>query len=241
MRVWTERVYGIAPAQVIGSTGTVRFELHDGKPELTKTTDYIFVNDKAGKPAGIHEHIGRRPVMCVGNSDGDQAMLEYTTIANPRPSLGVLIHHTDGEREYRYDAEPPSTGKLISALQAAVRDPYHVATRRGRMFSAADPRSAGCNRTGRSCTRQIAVTPIAPQTARVTCFAAGARQLYYCRQKSELRPCRADNHDRANVKVSSVRALAGGAHGIVDSQLPYGLAAKAEYEWGGAVGPGSRS
>jgi len=53
-------------------------------PELTKTTDYIFVNDKAGKPAGIHEHIGRRPVMCVGNSDGDQAMLEYTTIANPR-------------------------------------------------------------------------------------------------------------------------------------------------------------
>jgi hypothetical protein len=77
------------------------------------------VNDKAGKPAGIHEHIGRRPVMCVGNSDGDQAMLEYTTIANPRPSLGVLIHHTDGEGEYRYDAEPPSTGKFISALQAA--------------------------------------------------------------------------------------------------------------------------
>ena len=100
------------------------------------------------------------------------------------------------------------------------------------MFSAADPRSAGCNRTGLSCTRQIAVTPIAPQTARVTCFAAGARQLYYCRQKSELRPGRADNPDRANVKVSSVRALAGGAHGIVDSQLPYGLAAKAEYEWG---------
>ena len=119
MRVWTERVYGIPPEQVVGTTGKVRYELREGKPELTKTTDYIFVNDKAGKPAGIHEHIGRRPVMCVGNSDGDQAMLEYTTIANPRPSLGVLIHHTDGEREYRYDTEPPSTGKLISALHAA--------------------------------------------------------------------------------------------------------------------------
>ena len=119
MRVWTERVYGIPPEQVVGSTGKVRYELRAGKPELTKTTDYFFVNDKAGKPAGIHEHIGRRPVMCVGNSDGDQAMLEYTTIANPSPSLGVLIHHTDSEREYRYDAEPPSTGKLISALDAA--------------------------------------------------------------------------------------------------------------------------
>ena len=149
---------------------------------------------------------------------------------------------------YHIDKLTPTTDltwRLIAQatrpVTQAVRDPYHVATRRARMFSAADPRSAGCNRTGLSCTRQIAVTPIAPQTARVTCFAAGARQLCYCRQKSELRPGRADNYDRANVKVSSVRALAGGAHGIVDSQLPYGLAAKAEYGWGGAVGPGSRS
>jgi hypothetical protein len=58
-------------------------------------------------------------VMCVGNSDGDQAMLEYTTIGNQRPSLGVLIHHTDDQREYRYDTEPISTGKLVSALQVA--------------------------------------------------------------------------------------------------------------------------
>lgn len=104
---------------MIGSTGTVKYELREGNPVLTKTTEYVFVNDKEGKPAGIHQHIGRRPVMCVGNSDGDQAMLEYTTVGNPRPSLGVLIHHTDGEREYRYDAEPPATGKLVSALQAA--------------------------------------------------------------------------------------------------------------------------
>ena len=86
---------------------------------LTKTADYVFVDDKAGKPAGIHEFIGRRPIMAVGNSDGDQAMLEYTTLDNPRPSLGVLIHHTDAEREYAYDAHPSSSGKLVTALQEA--------------------------------------------------------------------------------------------------------------------------
>jgi phosphoserine phosphatase len=126
VRVWAERVYSIPPEQVIGSTGTVKYELRDGKPELTKTIDYIFVNDKDGKPAGIHQHIGRRPVMAVGNSDGDQAMLEYTTIGNPRHSLGVLIHHTDGEREYRYDAESPSTGKLVSGLLAAEQNGWTV-------------------------------------------------------------------------------------------------------------------
>lgn len=119
MRVWAERVYSIPPEQVIGSTGTVKYELRDGKPELTKTIDYVFVNDGDGKPAAIHRYIGRRPVLCVGNSDGDQAMLEYTTIDNPRPSMGVLIHHTDGQREYRYDTKPTSTGKLVSALQIA--------------------------------------------------------------------------------------------------------------------------
>ena len=126
MRVCTERVYRIPPEQVIGSTGTVKYELREGNPVLTKTTDYIFVNDKDGKPAGIHQHIGRRPVMCVGNSDGDQAMLEYTTIGNPRPSLGVLIHHTDDQREYRYDAEPAATGKLVTALQAAKPNAWTV-------------------------------------------------------------------------------------------------------------------
>ncbi|MCV7066580.1 haloacid dehalogenase-like hydrolase [Mycolicibacterium farcinogenes] len=119
MRVFSQRVYGIPPEQVVGSTATVKYELRDGKPVLIKTADYLFVDDKAGKPAGIHEFIGRRPILAVGNSDGDQAMLEYTTIDNPRPTLGVLIHHTDAEREYAYDADPPSTGKLVTALQEA--------------------------------------------------------------------------------------------------------------------------
>lgn len=119
MRVFSRRVYGIPPEQVVGSTGTTRYELREGKPVLVKTSDYVFVDDKAGKPSGIHEFIGHRPILAVGNSDGDQAMLEYTTIDNPRPSLGVLIHHTDADREYAYDAKPPSSGKLVTALQAA--------------------------------------------------------------------------------------------------------------------------
>jgi len=119
MRVFSQRVYGIAAEQVVGSTGTVEYELREGKPVLIKTTDYVFVDDKAGKPAGIHQYIARRPILAVGNSDGDQAMLEYTTIDNAHPSLGVLIHHTDAEREYAYDAHPTSSGKLVTALQEA--------------------------------------------------------------------------------------------------------------------------
>jgi hypothetical protein len=69
--------------------------------------------------AGIRQLIGRRPVVCVGNSDGDQSMLEYTTIGNPRPSLGMIIHHTDADREFAYDAHPPASGTLVTALAAA--------------------------------------------------------------------------------------------------------------------------
>ncbi len=119
MRVWVERVYGIPPEQVVGSTARTTFALKDGIPVLTKTLDYLFVNDREGKPSGIHQFIGRRPILCCGNSDGDQAMLQYTTIANPLPSLGVLIHHTDAEREYAYDAVTKSTGKLVHALAEA--------------------------------------------------------------------------------------------------------------------------
>ena len=121
MRVWVERVYGIPPEQVVGSTARTTFELRDSGPVLTKTLDYLFVNDKEGKPVGIHQFIGRRPAICCGNSDGDHAMLQYTTINNPRPSFGLIVHHTDSEREYAYDAKTKSTGKLVEALQEAPR------------------------------------------------------------------------------------------------------------------------
>ncbi len=119
MRVWTERVYGIPPEQVVGSSARTRFEMRDGTPTLVKTLDYLFVDDREGKPVGIHQFIGRRPIMAVGNSDGDQAMLEYTTMGNPRPSFGLLVHHTDADREYAYDANPPGSGKLTTALEVA--------------------------------------------------------------------------------------------------------------------------
>jgi len=119
MRVWSERVYGIPPGQVVGSTTRVEYELRDSGPVLVKTMDSLFVDDKSGKPAGIHAFIGQRPIAVFGNSDGDKEMLEYGTIANPRPSLGVIIHHTDGEREYKYDVNPKSSGTLVEALKEA--------------------------------------------------------------------------------------------------------------------------
>jgi phosphoglycolate phosphatase-like HAD superfamily hydrolase len=119
MRVWSERVYGIPPEQVIGSTSRTKFELRDGTPVLFKTMEHLFVDDKEGKPVGIHQFIGRRPIACFGNSDGDKAMMEYTTINNPHTSFGLIVHHTDAEREYAYDAKPRSSGKLVDALNDA--------------------------------------------------------------------------------------------------------------------------
>jgi phosphoglycolate phosphatase-like HAD superfamily hydrolase len=119
MRVFAEELYGIPPEQIVGSSAAAEFELVDGVPVLTKTMDDPFVNDKAGKPVGIHHHIGRRPIFCGGNSDGDQAMLEYTTVGNALPSFGLIIHHTDSVRETAYDTHAPVSGTLITALQAA--------------------------------------------------------------------------------------------------------------------------
>jgi hypothetical protein len=98
----------------------------DGLPVLTKTLDTLFVNDGPGKPSGIHQFIGRRPILCCGNSDGDHAMLRYTTIGNRRPSLGVIVHHTDEAREYAYDAHSRSTGKLAAALEEAPQRGWQV-------------------------------------------------------------------------------------------------------------------
>jgi len=119
MRVWAEKAYGIPPEQVVGSTARTKFELRDSGPVLVKTRDYLFVDDKAGKPVGIHQFIGRRPIAAFGNSDGDHAMLQYTTINNPHRSFGLILHHTDDEREYAYDAKPKSSGKLVNALKEA--------------------------------------------------------------------------------------------------------------------------
>ena len=126
MRVWSEEVYGIPPEQVVGSTSRTQWELRDGVPQLIKTLDHLFIDDKEGKPVGIQQFIGRRPIACFGNSDGDLAMLQYTTLGNSRPSFGMIVHHTDDQREYAYDAMPKSSGKLFEALQEARRRGWTV-------------------------------------------------------------------------------------------------------------------
>jgi phosphoglycolate phosphatase-like HAD superfamily hydrolase len=121
MRVFAERVYGIPPEQVIGSNTRTVFELCDSGPVLVKTMKDLFIDDKSGKPVAIHQFFCRRPIACFGNSDGDQAMLEYTTINNPHPSFGLLVHHTDAAREYAYNSSPKSSGKLVTALADAAQ------------------------------------------------------------------------------------------------------------------------
>ncbi|MEW4487232.1 HAD family hydrolase [Thalassoglobus sp. JC818] len=118
MRVWSRRVYGIPPEQVIGSVGNTKFGMQDGLPVLIKEPGVSFVDDKTGKPVGIHRQLGRRPIAAFGNSDGDLEMLQWTTIER-KPSFALIVHHTDAEREYAYDAHPKSSGKLVKALEQA--------------------------------------------------------------------------------------------------------------------------
>jgi phosphoglycolate phosphatase-like HAD superfamily hydrolase len=117
MRVFSELAYGIPPEQVIGSTGKLKFELKDGKPVLVKLPDINFVDDKDGKPVGIQTHIGRRPIGAFGNSDGDIQMLQWAT-AGSGARLGLILHHTDAEREWAYD-RTSSIGKLNKGLDLA--------------------------------------------------------------------------------------------------------------------------
>ncbi len=124
MRPWTERVYGIPPEQVVGSYGQLQFELLDGKPVLRKLAKVGLIDDKAGKPVGIQTFIGRRPVMAFGNSDGDLEMLQWTTSA-PGPRFGLIVHHTDAEREYAYDRNS-HVGRLDKALNLAPEQGWTV-------------------------------------------------------------------------------------------------------------------
>lgn len=104
MRPWVERAYGIPPEQVIGSRVKVKYEVRASGPVLLRLPEVDFIDDKAGKPVGIHQGIGRRPRIAFGNSDGDFEMLEWTT-SGKGPRLGVLVHHTDAEREWAYDRD----------------------------------------------------------------------------------------------------------------------------------------
>ena len=117
MRPWTEDVYGIPPEQVVGSTIATRFEVREGGPVLLRLPEMDFVDDKAGKPVAINRFIGRRPIAAFGNSDGDLQMLQWATGA-PGRRLGLIVHHTDAEREVAYDRES-HIGRLDQALDEA--------------------------------------------------------------------------------------------------------------------------
>ena len=117
MRPWTEEVYGIPTEQVIGSTLKSEFEIRDGVPAIVKLPEMEYFNDKEAKPLAIDKFIGKRPVAAFGNSDGDLAMLQWTSAGDGKRMM-VYIHHTDAGREYAYDRES-HIGRLNKGLDEA--------------------------------------------------------------------------------------------------------------------------
>lgn len=117
MRPWTEKVYGIPPEQVVGSSGGLKYEVRSGKPVLVKLPEVVLKDDGEIKPVGIQRHIGRRPIAAFGNSDGDLQMLEWTC-SGAGSRLCLYVHHTDAAREWAYDRKS-HIGKLDKGLDAA--------------------------------------------------------------------------------------------------------------------------
>jgi haloacid dehalogenase-like hydrolase len=124
MRPWTEKIYGVPPEQVVGSSIKTKFVMRDGIPIIFRLPEVNFVDDKAGKPVGINEHVGRRPIAAFGNSDGDLEMLQWTTLTDGI-RFGLIIHHTDAEREYAYDRHS-HFGRLDVALDLAATNHWTV-------------------------------------------------------------------------------------------------------------------
>ena len=124
MRPITQEAYGIPPEQVVGSSVVSEFQVKDGKPVLVRMPKIDFINDKAGKPVGIYEHIGGQPILAFGNSDSDMQMIEYTMGGEGR-RLGLFVHHTDAEREFAYDRKS-HVGTLDKALDQAAANGWVI-------------------------------------------------------------------------------------------------------------------
>jgi phosphoserine phosphatase len=124
MRTFSEKAYGISPEQVVGSSVVAEFQVKDGKPVIIRQPKIAFINDKAGKPVGIYQHIGRRPILAFGNSDSDIQMIEYTMTGVGR-RMGLFVHHTDAEREYSYDRKS-HVGTLDKALDRAAAEGWII-------------------------------------------------------------------------------------------------------------------
>jgi hypothetical protein len=125
MRAWAPEVFGIPPHRVIGSTGSVTFQIGDEGPELLKGPDLAVLDDKAQKPISIHQSVGQRPILAAGNTDGDLAMLQWTA-GSPHRTLELVVHHTDADREYAYDTDPVLGAGTESLLKAAAEGDWTV-------------------------------------------------------------------------------------------------------------------
>ncbi|QAB14275.1 HAD family hydrolase [Hydrogenovibrio thermophilus] len=124
MRPWTEQVYGIPPEQVVGSSVKTQYKVMNGQPVIVREAGINFIDDKAGKPIGINQHIGRQPIAAFGNSDGDLEMLQWTTSGKGK-RFGLLVHHTDAKREWAYDRKS-TFGHLDKALDMATKQGWTV-------------------------------------------------------------------------------------------------------------------
>jgi hypothetical protein len=124
LRPWTEEVYGIPPEQVVGSQIELEYSVEGDAPAILRKPEIAFIDDKAGKPVGIQRHIGRRPILAFGNSDGDYQMLQWTT-AGEGKRLGLLLHHDDAAREYAYDRDG-HVGKLDRGLDDAAENGWVI-------------------------------------------------------------------------------------------------------------------
>jgi hypothetical protein len=125
MRAWAPDVYGLRAHRLIGSIGTTEFRIGEHGPELVKGTDLQILNDGPQKPISIHTHVGQRPILAAGNTDGDLPMLQWTSASHYR-TLQLAVHHTDAEREYAYDTDPILGSGTAQLLAAAAEDDWTV-------------------------------------------------------------------------------------------------------------------
>jgi hypothetical protein len=119
MRPWVEKAYGIPPYQVVGSSLKVKYDSLKVPPVLVKLPEINLIDDKSGKPVGIYQYIGKRPVFAAGNSDGDYEMLQWTCTSGG-PHFGMIVHHTDATREWAYDRKS-GIGHLEKGLDNAAK------------------------------------------------------------------------------------------------------------------------
>jgi phosphoglycolate phosphatase-like HAD superfamily hydrolase len=124
IRSYAEGAYGVPPEQVVGTSAKTRYDFKDDVARLIKLPEIQSIDDGPGKPININWHIGRRPTLAFGNSDGDKQMLEYTA-SGKGPRLMLLLHHDDAEREYAYDRKS-RVGRLDKAWDEAVRRKWVV-------------------------------------------------------------------------------------------------------------------